>query len=104
MRVEAVRGREVVGQAVTYLRAAPGDSEYFDAAQRAPLLKRIAEETGGRYYTPATVSSLPEDVTYLGRGVTATREMDLWDMPVVLLLLVSVIGGEWLLRRRGGLA
>ena len=104
MRVEAMRGRDVVGQSVTYLRAAPGDAEYFDAAQRAPLLKRIAEETGGRYYTPATVSSLPEDVTYLGRGVTATREMDLWDMPVVLLLLVGLIGSEWFLRRRRGLA
>ena len=104
LRVEAARGREVVGRAVTYVRAAPDAREYFDAAQRAPLLKRIAEETGGRYYTPATAASLAEDVTYLGRGVTATREMDLWDMPAVLLLLVALVGAEWFLRRRRGLA
>jgi hypothetical protein len=103
-RVEAVRGRETLGQSAAYLRAAPGDAEYFDAAQRAPLLKRVAEETGGRYYTPADVASLPEDVTYLGRGVTATREMDLWDMPIVLVLLLGLLGAEWFLRRRGGLA
>jgi hypothetical protein len=104
IRVEAVRAGKVVGQAVTYLRAAPDDGEHFDAVQRKPLLRRIADETGGRYYTPATAASLAEDVTYLGRGVTASREMDLWDMPIVLLALVFVLGGEWFLRRRRGLA
>lgn len=104
VRLEAARGRDQLGAAVAYLRAAPGDAEYFDAAQRAPLLKRIAEETGGRYYTPETAASLAEDATYLGRGVTATREMDLWDMPAVLLLLVGLVGAEWFLRRRSGLA
>ena len=28
------------------IRVAPSDAEYFDAAMRAPLLKRLAEETG----------------------------------------------------------
>lgn len=104
VRVEAARGREAVGGADAYLRAGADAAEYFDAAQRAPLLKRIAEETGGRYYTAATAASLAGDLTYLGRGVTTTRELDLWDMPVVLALLVGLVGTEWWLRRRGGLA
>jgi hypothetical protein len=104
LRIEATRGKEVVGQAVRYLRAAPDEGEYFDAVQRAPLLKRIAEETGGRYYTAENAAALAEDATYLGRGVTATRELDLWDMPIVLILLVGLMGGEWYLRRRRGLA
>ena len=41
-----------------HVRVAPSDSEYFDAAMRAPLLRRISEETGGVHYTPQTVSSL----------------------------------------------
>ena len=86
------------------MRAAPDDGEYFDAAMRPAFLRRIAEDTGGRFYTPATVSTLPEDITYLGRGVTVVQEKDLWDMPVVLVLLVGLVGGEWLLRRRWGLA
>jgi hypothetical protein len=32
------------------------------------------------------------------------QEKDLWDMPAVLMLLVGLAGGEWLLRRRWGLA
>jgi len=70
---------------------------------RPALLKRLAEDTGGRYYTAADASSLAEDITYLGRGVTVVQEKDLWDMPIVLALLVGLVGGEWFLRRRVGL-
>jgi len=89
---------------VLHVRASAGDGEYFDATMRAPLLKRIADETGGRFFTPATASSIPEAVSYSGRGVTVVEERELWDMPAVLLLLFGLIGGEWLYRRARGLA
>jgi hypothetical protein len=101
--VAATRGGEAVGADTAYVRAAPDDGEYFDAAMRATLLQRIAEDTGGRFYTAATASSLADDITYLGRGVTMVQEKDLWDMPVVLTLIVGLVGGEWFLRRRVGL-
>lgn len=102
--VEATRAREAPLFSHAFVRAAPDDREYFDAAMRPAFLRRIAEDTGGRFYTPASVSTLPEDITYLGRGVTVVQEKDLWDMPAVLLLLVGLAGGEWMLRRRWGLA
>jgi uncharacterized membrane protein len=104
VRVEATRGTESAGADVAYVRSAPSDGEYFDAAMRAPLLRRLAEETGGRFYTPDTVASLPEDVTYLGRGVTVVDEKELWDMPALLAALVGLLAGEWFLRRARGLA
>jgi hypothetical protein len=87
-----------------HARASAGDSEYFDAAMRASLLQRVAEDTGGRFFTPATASALPEAISYSGRGVTVVEERDLWDMPIILLLLLALIGGEWGYRRKGGLA
>lgn len=104
VRVEAMRGRDSLGGSSAFMLSAPGDAEYFDAAMRAPLLQRIARDTGGRFYTPGSASSLPEDVTYLGRGMTIVEQKDLWDMPVVLILIVGLLGGEWFLRRRGGMA
>ncbi len=86
------------------VRVAPGDSEYFDATMRAPLLKRIAEETGGRFFTPDNAAGLPEAISYSGRGVTVVEEHDLWDMPVLLLLLIGLTGTEWGYRRARGLA
>ena len=87
-----------------HVRVSAGDAEYFDASMRAPLLKRIADETGGRFFTPANVASLPEAISYSGRGVTVVEERELWDMPILFLLLIALIGAEWGYRRARGLA
>lgn len=104
IRVDGTRNGEPIGGDTIYVRSAPSDAEYFDAAMRAPLLRRAAEDTGGRFYTPDTVSTLPDDITYLGRGVTVVQEKELWDMPIILILMVGLAGGEWFWRRRRGLA
>ena len=102
--VHAVRGDKDLGTTNMNVRVNAGDSEYFDAAMRAPLLKRIAEDTGGRFFTDATASSLPEAISYNGRGVTVVEERELWDMPALFLLLVGLVAGEWGYRRVKGLA
>jgi uncharacterized membrane protein len=102
--VDASKGGEVVGTGVTYVRAAPGDAEYFDPTMHAAPLRRIAEETGGRFYTPATAAGLGEDVRYAGRGVTTVEERELWNMPVILILLMGLICAEWGYRKVVGLA
>ena len=76
-RVEASRTGTTLGADVGHIRVAPSDSEFFDAAMRAPLLQRIAQDTGGRFYTSANVAALAEDVKYTGRGVTTVEERDL---------------------------
>ena len=53
----ATRAGADVGRAVAHVRAAPGEQEYFDATLRAGTLRRIAEETGGRYYTAGSAST-----------------------------------------------
>jgi hypothetical protein len=102
--VTATRDQKTLASSVMHIRASAGDSEYFDATMRAPLLKRIAEETGGRFFTSDDVSSLPEAVSYSGRGVTVVEERELWDMPIVLLMLLALVGAEWGYRRARGLA
>ena len=87
-----------------YVEVAPSTSEYFEAGMRAPLLKRIAAETNGRFYTAATLANLAEDITYTGKGLVAQEEKDLWDMPVILIALVLLLAGEWGYRRYKGLA
>jgi uncharacterized membrane protein len=104
VRVAAARGEESLGLGTTYLRVAPSDAEFMDPGLRASLLRRIADETGGRYHTAASLGSLPDDITLGGGGISVTEELPLWDMPVLLLLLLGLLGGEWALRRSRGLA
>jgi hypothetical protein len=103
-KIDATRAGKTVGSAVTHFRAAPGDAEYFDATMHAATLRRIADETGGRFYDAATTASLADDLRYTGRGVTTVEEHELWHMPIVLMLLVGLLCAEWGYRRVVGLA
>jgi uncharacterized membrane protein len=104
IKVTAARDQKELGVADMHIRASAGDAEYFDAGMRAPLLKRIAEDTGGRFFTPANAASLPEAISYSGRGVTVVEERELWDMPVLFLAIVGLVAAEWGYRRMRGLA
>jgi uncharacterized membrane protein len=103
--VDATRGGgESVGSTTMYLRAAPGEAEYFDPAMHEAPLRRIAEETGGRFYDANSASGLAEDVRYGGRGVTTVEERELWNMPIILIALMGLVCAEWGYRRAVGLA
>ena len=78
--------------------------EYYSAAQNSDLLKRIAAETGGKYYTPKDVQSLLDDLTYRQTPYSERVTKDLWDMPVNFVLLIGLLTAEWFLRKREGLA
>ena len=104
LSVHAERGDKAIGTASMSVRVSAGDAEYFDAAMRAPLLKRVAEETGGRFFTATNASSLPEAISYNGRGVTVVEERELWDMPALFILLIGFVAAEWGYRRVKGLA
>jgi uncharacterized membrane protein len=95
---------KLLGSDELHVRASAGDAEYFDAAMRGSLLRRIADETGGHFFTTSTAAQLPEAVTYTGRGVTVVEERDLWDMPIILIALLGLLAAEWGFRRVRGLA
>ena len=101
--VSAAGGEVILGTGALQLSAGPSDAEFFDAGRRTPVLRRLAQETGGRFYTPDNISSLPEDLQFTGAGVTLTEERDLWDMPILFILLLGLIGAEWSYRRVRGL-
>jgi uncharacterized membrane protein len=103
-RIEATRGGQTIGTTMAHVRAAPGDAEFFDATMHATTLRRIAEETGGRFYTADTISGLAEDLRYTGRGVTTVEERELWHLPIILLLLIGLLSAEWGYRRAVGLS
>ena len=104
VRIEATTAGELQGSDTTYFRVTASDAEYYDSTMRAPLLERVAEETGGRFYTTNTVDRLVDDIQTVGGGVTVIEERDLWDMPVLLFLVFILVLGEWGYRRARGLA
>jgi uncharacterized membrane protein len=103
--VDATRsGGQAVGSGEAYVRVGPGEAEFFEPTMHAAPLQRIAEETGGRFYTPDAARGLTEDIRYAGRGVTSIEERELWNMPIILIALMGLVCAEWGYRRMVGLA
>jgi len=102
VEVTASRGTEELGRDTMTFRREDGVAENFRIQQNRELLQKLSSETGGRYYTPQDAQKLGKDISYSEAGITVRETRDLWDMPIVFLLLLSLRAGEWLLRRKWG--
>ncbi len=103
-RVEAAAhlGDTTLGSDTRHFRREDGVAENFRPEQNRELLEKLAEQTGGRYWTLDQVSGLPDEIRFSRAGITSREIMDLWDMPVLFIILLSLRAAEWLLRRRWG--
>jgi uncharacterized membrane protein len=99
VEVGATSGKTQLGRSVTHLRRADGVLEQFSSWQHRPMLERIANDTGGRYWTLDDLDDLPEAIRYSRAGIVERQTLDLWNIPLAFLLLAMLKSAEWLLRR-----
>ena len=100
---EAVGGQpQELGRDVVTFQREDGVAESFHTEQNRRLLEQLASDTGGRYWTPSELKNLPGDVSYSEAGISVRNTKELWDMPIVFLLLLGLPITEWLLRRKWG--
>ena len=102
VEVIAKKGSEELGRDVLTFRREDGVAENFRVSQNRELLEKLSSETGGRYYKVEDAKKLGNDISYSEAGITVRETRDLWDMPIVFLLLLMLRSGEWLLRRKWG--
>ena len=77
------------------MRRADGVSEHFQIQQNRPLLERLSDMTGGRYFALGGLDALPEAIQFSEAGIVERELLDLWNMPIVFLLLLLLKAGEW---------
>ena len=102
VEVVATRGTEELGRDTITLRREDGVAENFHTSQNRELLEKLASETGGHYYKPEDAQKLGKEINYSEAGITVRETRDLWDMPIVFLMLLLLRSAEWLLRRKWG--
>lgn len=91
-----------LGRDTITFRREDGVAENFGAAQNRDLLEKLSSDTNGNYYTPGNAKKLSGEVAVSEAGITAHDNLDIWDMPILFLLVILIRGGEWLLRRKWG--
>ena len=100
--VVATRDKDELGRDVLTFARTDGVAENFHTEQNRGLLEKLSAETGGRYWKPQEVSKLTNEISYSDAGITVRDAKELWNMPVVFLLLLLLPSAEWLLRRKWG--
>ncbi len=68
------------------------------------LLQAVAKNSGGTYYRAADMAGLYDDLDIQERTRASTVDIILWDHPALLLALLILLGIEWTMRKRRGLA
>jgi len=104
VEMTAKRGNETLGAAQSSFLVSERSREFHDAAQNVELLKRVATETGGKYFELGKANDLLDEITMLEGKNSERVSKDLWDMPINFMLLVGLASAEWFLRKRRGLA
>ncbi len=78
--------------------------EFTNAQLQSGLLNRIAEISGGKYYHEEEAETLPDDISVMQSSYSRLVEYDLWDIPLLFLLAICFLSGEWYLRRSKGMS
>ena len=72
--------------------------------KRQGLLGRISQESGGSYFELSDVDGLADRVDFTPNAYSREVEIDLWDKPWLLALLISLLCIDWATRRLKGLS
>jgi uncharacterized membrane protein len=91
------------GRDVLTFQRMDGVAENFHTEQNRDLLERLAAQTGGQYWKPADLGKLAGSIPFSEAGMTMRETKDLWNLPLVFLVLLLLRFSEWWLRRKWGI-
>ncbi len=80
-----------------------GPIELAETTLNLPLMRTIADLSGGKVVKPDKISELKNLFISEKEDDYEVRETSLWDNGWLLGLFALVLTGEWVLRRSGGL-
>jgi len=96
------KGGQELGKDVLSFRREDGVAENFHTEQNRELLEKLSDETGGRYWEQSELERLPKEISFSEAGISVRDTKELWDMPIVFLVLLGLMSADWLLRRKWG--
>jgi uncharacterized membrane protein len=89
--------------AATSMLVGGADPEMTDPRLNMRVLQRVAASTGGKVVDAGQIDSLVADLHASAPAASLLVRRDLWHNGWSFLLIVALLGGEWILRRRWGL-
>ncbi len=102
LKLEDPDGTEI--EADASIEVSGAGREFHSAELNADRLRRLAEDTGGRFFTAANAAEMIEFIDDTTATVRVEKRLPLRDAPALLMALIALACIEWAWRRRRGLA
>ncbi len=74
-----------------------------DTSANPTIARNVAQASGGSVVGPSELAGLIDNLPAPEMSRIVSREVELWDIPLLYVLLVLLVGVEWSLRRRENL-
>jgi uncharacterized membrane protein len=101
--VEAQRNGSLLGKSSTEFIVQTATLEFLNTQLNEPLLKEIADISGGSYDRISDISNLLSSIKETKDKVISIRERSIWDNAFVLIIVMALLTTEWFIRKRKGL-
>jgi uncharacterized membrane protein len=98
------RGSQSLARVSRPILVGGADLEMTEPRLNEAVLRRISETSGGKYVPAANVAELPSLIRAADEASPPMEMRDLWDNGWTLAMIIALLGAEWVLRRRVGLA
>jgi hypothetical protein len=95
---------QIIGSTEAGLIVDPDAAEFSSIKPNRALLEQIAKQTGGRVLAKADLAGLADELLNREAPVMESKTSPLWHNGWLLSLIIALLVGEWLLRRKRGLA
>ncbi len=102
--VEDAEKRTTLGTKAIGWTHDPLAMEFAKLEPNRDLMQRIATETGGQMIALDDIGDLPEMLKNIRVPVEVTLSTPLWHTPWIFIAILLLLLGEWILRRKGGMA
>ncbi len=100
---EAKKDEILLGSARQSFLSTLSKKEYYDATLKSEFLENLAAKSGGVYYTPENAAEIPVNLKIRKSETSVTETEYLWDMPLLFIIAIILLGIEWFYRRRKGM-
>lgn len=81
------------------IRVEPPRQETDKPGTNRPLMEDLSKASGGRVFTPADAKEIPSAFTIREVERLVQYREELWDAPLTMLLIVTCLTVEWVLRK-----
>jgi hypothetical protein len=98
------RGSQSLARLSRPILVGGADLEMTEPRLNEAVLRRISETSGGKYVSAAQAAEVPSLIREADTESPPMEMRDVWDNAWTLAMIIALLGAEWVLRRRVGLA